>query len=67
MRSSLSLLRRNVQGCYIPRFPLNKTSIVIVDSWSLALDQIQMYPDRDTINSAILACVCFSAIVEEEV
>ena len=34
--------------CYIPRLSLNKT-VWLVDSWSHAPDQIQMYPDRDTI------------------
>ena len=34
--------------CYAARVSLNKMSTVF-DSWSRAPDQIQMYPDRDTI------------------
>ena len=30
-------------------FPLTKRAMWLVDSWSRAPDQIQMYPDRDTI------------------
>ena len=30
-------------------FPFKKRALWLVDSWSRALDQIQMYPDRDTI------------------
>ena len=35
--------------CYISRPSLNKQAMWLVDSWSRAPDQIQMYPDRDTI------------------
>ena len=38
----------NNGDCYIPRLSLNKRSTV-VDSWSHGPDQIQMYPNRDTI------------------
>ena len=33
----------------IPRLSLNKRALWLVDSWSRAPDQIQMYPNRDTI------------------
>ena len=35
--------------CYIARLSLDKTSTGLVDSWSRPSDQIQMYPDWDTI------------------
>ena len=35
--------------CYIARLSLKKWALWLVDSWSRAPDQIQMYPGRDTI------------------
>ena len=40
--------------CYIARLSLNKMSTVIAYSWSRAPDQIQMYPDQDTIAHLLL-------------
>ena len=37
-------------SCYKPGLSLNKKQALwLVDSWSCALDQIKMYPDRDTL------------------
>ena len=42
-----------IPHCYIARLSLNKISTVI--GWFLAPDQIQMYPNRDTITQLLPA------------
>ena len=51
-------------------FHSTKRAMSSVDSWSRAPDQVQMYPDRDTIPQLFVPSqlfVCFAVIVEGKV
>ena len=54
---------------YLDSVHLTKRALWLVDSWSRAPDQIQMYPDRDSIPLLLPSqlFVCFAVIVEGKV
>ena len=60
---------KNTQYCDISRLSLNKTSTVIVDSWSrITWSLSNSNVSRPRYNSAVVACAgCFAAIVEGKV